>query len=655
MRTIPTLIFAKRLPFHLAAAVCISFSVYGPAILSASTFAPSPDELNASRDRSPDAPLDLRRIEVQVDWTGRSFYAVDDKRYPVAAVSLDNAFTGNRWPGGTVYYQFDPAVSTNQRNIWRAAVASWSSVAALSFVESSGSGNYILVRTSTGNNSYVGMIGGAQEMNISDWFAHVINHEVGHALGLEHEQSRSDRDGYVVIYSANIEPGHTSNFDRHPTTVNYGVYDFDSIMHYSRLAFSSNGQNTIEPVPAYSSYLYTMGEGEYLSALDGSGMAQRYAPPATIQNDLFANRSTLPGILGSVSGSTVGAGKESGEPNHHGNAGGASVWYKWTSSTNGFVTFDTYGSDFDTLLAVYTGNTVSQLALIRSNDDTGGLQSRVAFWATVGTSYDIAIDGWSGASGAYHLTWGAPRKADFNGDIKSDLVWQNNANGQRIIWLMNGTTKTSAPALPTMPTQWQIAAAGDFNNDGQPDLVWQDTTTGERMIWLMDGTSRLSTVSLPTVSKTWEIAGTGDFNRDGKTDLVWQNNVTGQRNVWLMNGTNRLGDRILPTVATQWRIAGTGDFNTDGSTDLVWQHSGTGQRSIWLLDGTTRIGDRILPAAATPWQIAGTGDFNKDGLVDLVWQNTNTGQRSIWFMNGTTKVGSAVLPNVSTQWQIRNQ
>jgi hypothetical protein len=47
-------------------------------------------------------------------------------------------------------------------------------------------------------------------------------------------------------------------------------------------------------------------------------------------------------------------------------------------------------------------------------------------------------------------------KADFNGDGKSDIVWQDTQTGQRAIWLMNGTTISRAVSLPTIPTQWQI-------------------------------------------------------------------------------------------------------------------------------------------------------------------------------------------------------
>ncbi|XP_057686478.1 high choriolytic enzyme 1-like [Corythoichthys intestinalis] len=73
----------------------------------------------------------------------------------------------------------------------------------------------------------------------------IVQHEVLHALGLHHEQVRSDRDEHVNILFENIMPGAERNFEK-VNTNNLGTpYDFDSIMHYSKFAFSKNNQPTI--------------------------------------------------------------------------------------------------------------------------------------------------------------------------------------------------------------------------------------------------------------------------------------------------------------------------------------------------------------------------------------------------------------------------
>ena len=74
-------------------------------------------------------------------------------------------------------------------------------------------------------------------------------HEIGHALGFWHEQSRPDRDQYVNIYEENIRPGSESNFDIETDVNSLGVtYDFNSIMHYSATAFALTNTITISTV-----------------------------------------------------------------------------------------------------------------------------------------------------------------------------------------------------------------------------------------------------------------------------------------------------------------------------------------------------------------------------------------------------------------------
>ncbi|MEO6034471.1 MAG: choice-of-anchor V domain-containing protein [Verrucomicrobiota bacterium] len=124
-------------------------------------------------------------------------------------------------------------------------------------------------------------------------------------------------------------------------------------------------------------------------------------PPA---NDNFVNAVILSGNSANRTNTTVAATKESGEPNHAASAGGASVWYRWTAPSNGMVTLDTKGSLFNTLLAVYTGGTVSSLTGIASDDQSGGNNtSSLNFFTVAGTVYQIAVDGFSGASGTYIL------------------------------------------------------------------------------------------------------------------------------------------------------------------------------------------------------------------------------------------------------------
>ena len=133
-------------------------------------------------------------------------------------------------------------------------------------------------------------------------------------------------------------------------------------------------------------------------------------PPA---NDDFANASTLSGAPATAKDGTGFASKETGEPDHAADPGGASVWWNWTAPASGRATIDLCHSDFDTVVGVYTGSAVDNLNEVASDDDGCGQPagpSRVSFQATQGTTYRIAVDGHD-ASGvpargrvALHLT-----------------------------------------------------------------------------------------------------------------------------------------------------------------------------------------------------------------------------------------------------------
>ncbi|HEY0687448.1 MAG TPA: hypothetical protein VGD71_00275, partial [Kribbella sp.] len=124
------------------------------------------------------------------------------------------------------------------------------------------------------------------------------------------------------------------------------------------------------------------------------------APPG---NDAFLSAQPLTGLPADATGSNVDATREPGEPDHAGNAGGASIWYSWTPSASGRISIDTCFSEFDTLLAVYTGSALAGLVPVAAADDTCGTRSEVTFTATEGTTYRIAVDGYAGASGVSRL------------------------------------------------------------------------------------------------------------------------------------------------------------------------------------------------------------------------------------------------------------
>lgn len=158
-------------------------------------------------------------------------------------------------------------------------------------------------------------------------------------------------------------------------------------------------------------------------------------------NDNFVDAQIISGYSGSVTGSNVGATKEPCEPNHYYNIpGGASVWYRWTAPASGNATFDTFGSDFDTILAVYTGDNLCNLAHVASNDDWGGgWQSQVIFYAVAGTTYHIAVDGYGGFGSSTVLNSPSTDKVSIASVAQGNIVLNWNSS------MCTGVTVTSSP------------------------------------------------------------------------------------------------------------------------------------------------------------------------------------------------------------------
>lgn len=122
----------------------------------------------------------------------------------------------------------------------------------------------------------------------------------------------------------------------------------------------------------------------------------------------FSPASIVLGYTGSQTFSTAGAGGQNGEPVHCGVIGGHSKWYAYLPPASGTMFLNTDGSNFDTLLAVYTGCcTFATLTPVAcdNNSGTNGLTSSLSFPAVSNTVYYIAVDGVGGVTGTVKLNY----------------------------------------------------------------------------------------------------------------------------------------------------------------------------------------------------------------------------------------------------------
>ena len=282
----------------------------------------------------------------------------------------------------------------------------------------------------------------------------------------------------------------------------------------------------------------------------------------------------------------------------------------------------------------------------------------------------LVMSGPKKATGNFNIAVAPRFVPDFNGDEKTDLVWQHDGTGQIAAWFMDGTTLIESTFLnpgQVADTRWKIVGTADFNADDKSDLVWQHATTGQIGVWLMNGIN-LMTALLFTPSAvpdtTWKIVTIGDFNGDGQPDLVWQRDGTGEVGVWFMNVTSLISAAFFnpgQEPDTNWKIVGAGDFNGDGKPDLVWQHLETGDIKVWWMNGTDRIAEVAFNPSQvfdTNWKVAGVGDLNGDWRSDLIWEHALDGRIAVWLMNGIDLIAAPLFnPSEASdlQWRIRNR
>ena len=245
--------------------------------------------------------------------------AVSSKEQNGQRQSMGITSAYNRWTAGVVPYEIDPTLPSQYRIT--DAIAHWNTQLA----------GTIIVRPRNGETDYVRFVNSANAGSCSSYIGNVhvagqaitlgancstgnTIHELGHAIGLFHEHTREDRNTFVLINFANIDPTKTSNFNQAITTSDdLGAYDYGSIMHYPSTAFSINGLPTIVSIPDG----IAMGQRTALSAGDAAGVRTMYppsAPPSTVAYTVASNPS---GRQLTVDGITVTA----------------PVTYQWTAGT----------------------------------------------------------------------------------------------------------------------------------------------------------------------------------------------------------------------------------------------------------------------------------------------------------------------------------
>ncbi|MBI4754215.1 MAG: VCBS repeat-containing protein [Betaproteobacteria bacterium] len=279
-----------------------------------------------------------------------------------------------------------------------------------------------------------------------------------------------------------------------------------------------------------------------------------------------------------------------------------------------------------------------------------------------------------------------PHVADFNGDGRADIVWNYSdeygrcasaAGYTRVIWLGNadGTFAVSYDPTSIPPLQDNLIAyapvIADFNGDGRTDILW-DPEDGygrsnaawqnkKRKLWLGNGdgtfTEKVNVLAWADGINLLYAPLVADFNGDGRADILWDyrypdGRSAGLRSLWLANDQDGF-DWVTDNVGgvNSWYLGYVpviADFNGDGKADILWDYrSADGYsacvRILWHGKGD---GNFVYPNSNVAghnytlecgWALS-LGDFNGDGSPDVLWHTPewgqNIGHRTLWLNRG---------------------
>jgi len=408
---------------------------------------------------------------------------------------------------------------------------------------------------------------------------------------------------------------------------------------------SNNGGTSYSTVgtptgTSYAESLSVNGSYRYRVSATNSGGTSAYTTGSTdcvvtlpaANNNNFANATQMAGASGSATANSSTYTKETGEPNHAGNAGGKSAWWYWTAPANGSATITTAGSNYDTTLHIYTGTAVNALTSVVFNDDTGGQTSSVTFTAASGVTYRVAVDGWNGASGNITLNWNQSTTAPPAAPASISYPSTSSTGSFAVTWSSSsGATSYTVERTANNGTTWTQVynSTGTTYNESIGNGTYRyrarANNAGGSSGWTTGSGSVVVTVSQPAGNNTFASAGT----LTGNSGSASGSNTTATKEVGEPNHAGNAGGK---SIWWNWTAPSAGSFsvNTTGSPfdTIMGVYTGTAVNGLTVRGSNDDNGSALTSlvtisvTAGTTYRIAVDGYNGASGAVTLGWSFT---------------------------------
>lgn len=599
--------------------------------------------------------------------TGETVELVEGDMGVPTSLAKGNYTTANpMWERSVLPYVFDASVDASQRTWILEAMAMISSAAAVRFVGRSNEPDYVIFRTGgSGSGCYstaVGRRGGAQTINLQSsangtcYPRGIVMHEILHALGFWHEHMRPDRDGFVTIVAGNIAPGQSSQFAIRSEAFPATPYDYLSIMHYGRTAFSIGGgaPTILAPAP----WTYMIGNRSNLS--EGDVATLRW---------LYGRAGIYFGSGGQVASDVVIGDRffETGDIN--GDERDDLVKWELPSGNAGVL----FAASNCTAAQCFDPNR-SASAFLGSGGDSTQKTLRIGDVTGDGADDLVAVDfatgirvaRWTGSAllssmQSYPLGGTTTHRHVLLGNIDSDtaleiLIWDLSTG---LVHAGNYSVANSRFDFVTTywdaggTTQTKFVGAGDFNGDAREDLAQWNVYTGNFAYIVSTGDGRFDPGAAAYLgsggSRADRFFAVADVNGDHFAEPVSWELPVGNVNVRLNNHNGT----FAPLIATYFGNGGSSsdrvffacDLTGDGADDVFkWEVANpgnafqvlrsTGDGRFAFHEGADLGRANSVSQGALRW-----GDINGDGRCDPITYFATTGMVNFRFV-GTQAAAS---------------